>query len=208
MAKVGFEYIVAAKLDVTTDTDKGWGAVKYTDGREIGPGANFNSAPSASDVKDYGDDRAVETDVSVTGGTVSTELNEPTMENEAFMLGHTYDNVTGGMIRNANDIPPYLGLGVVGKSKRNGKMVYKAKLYAKVQYHEPNDDNATKQDTVTFSHTTMEGNMYTLKNGDWKEEFEYATLAEAKTKLDEVFCITAESASEDTANSESGTAES
>lgn len=191
MAKVGMEYIVAAELTEDTDTDTGWKDVKYTNAVEIGPGANFSGNPTVSDVKDYGDDRAVETDVSMTGGTISAELNEPTMENEAFMLGHTYDSTSKGMIRNANDIPPFLGLGLVGKSIRNGKMVYKAKLYAKVQFHEPNDENTTKQESVTFNHTTMEGNIFTLKNGDWKEEFEFETLTEAKSKINTVLGITA-----------------
>ena len=74
MAKIGFEYIVAAKLDTEASVSKA--TAKYTEARVIGPAANANFTINTSDVKDYGDDNVVETDVSPTGGTASLELNE------------------------------------------------------------------------------------------------------------------------------------
>ena len=187
MAKVGFEYVVAAELDTAVSVSKA--TAKYKNARVISPAATVNGSPTTSDVKDYGDDRAVETDVSVTGGTLSLELNEPTMENEAWMLGHEVEEA-GGMVRNVNDIPPYLGVGFVGKSKRNGKLVYKSKIYLKSQFREPNDENQTKQENVTFSHTTLEGNLFQLENGDWKVENEHETLDAAKTAVNTLLCLT------------------
>lgn len=87
MAKIGMEYIVAAKLDAENAKDKK--TAKYTGALEIGPGAKVTGTPSVSDVKDYGDDRAVATDTSVTGGTLSLELNEETLAADALLLGHT-----------------------------------------------------------------------------------------------------------------------
>lgn len=187
MAKTGFEYVVAAKLN--TSVSKSKATAKYTEARVISPAAAVNGSPTTSDVKDYGDDRTVETDVSVTGGTLSLELNEPTMENEAWMLGHEVEE-TGGMVRNVNDIPPYLGIGFVGKSKRDGKTVFKSKVYLKSQFKEPNDENQTKQENVTFSHTTLEGNLFQLENGDWKVENEHETLEAAKTAVNTLLCLT------------------
>lgn len=184
MAKIGLEYIAAAKLDMQNCKDLA--TVKYTELAEIGPGATVTFTPASSDVKDYGDDRVVETDVSVTGGTISLELNEPTQKNEAFLLGHEYDETAadehkGHIIRNVNDVPPYVGIAFVGKSMINGKHVYKAKVYAKCQFKEPSDEYNTKQENVTFSHTTLEGNLFQLDNGDWKCEKQCDTLADAKS---------------------------
>ena len=106
------------------------------------------------------------------------------MEVDAFLLGHTVDETKKAMTRNVNDIAPYVGIGFVGKSKRNGARVYKAKIYLKAQFKEANDENSTKQENVTFSHTTLEGNMYSLENGDWKDEKEFGTLDEAKAYVD------------------------
>ena len=54
----------------------------------------------------------------------------------------------------------------------------------------PNDENATKQDQVTFGHTTMEGNIFQLKNGDWKDEKEFDTLEDAKEYINTTLNIT------------------
>lgn len=187
MAKIGFEYIVAGELDETVS--KSAETAKYKNPREIGPGANVNGSPTTSDVKDFGDDHAVETDVSVTGGTLSLELNEPTMENEAWMLGHDCAE-DGGMVRNANDVPPMIGIGFVGKSRRNNKTVFRTKIYLKTQFKEPSDENQTKQENTTFNHTTMEGSLFQLENGDWKKEQEYTDLQAAKTAINTFFGLT------------------
>ncbi|MCD7736962.1 MAG: hypothetical protein LUI07_08405 [Lachnospiraceae bacterium] len=189
MAKIGFEYIVAGALD--TDNSVSAATAAYTNTREIGPGANVNGSPTSSDVKDYGDDRVVATDVSVTGGTLSLELNEPSLENEAWILGHSVD-ADGAILRNTNDIPPYVGIGFVGKSRKlDNTTAYRAKIYLKAQFKEPSDENATKQDSVSFSHTTMEGNLFQLENGDWKLDKVFETLAEAKAYVDEILCMSA-----------------
>lgn len=192
MAKIGFEYIVAGKLNEAVSVSAA--TAKYTESREIGPGATFSGTPTSGDVKDYGDDRTLLTDVSVTGGTLSAELNEPTLGNEAWLLGHTYSE-TDGMLRNINDIPPYVGVGLVGKSKKdNDTVIYRAKVYLKAQFKEPTDESSTKQESVTFSHTTLEGNLFQLENGDWKQEKDFATLAEAKTYLNGIIGVTEETA--------------
>ena len=191
MAKIGFEYIAAMELDDANA--KSLEAVKYKgELKEIGPGATVTGTPSSSDVKDYGDDRVLETDVSWTGGTLNLELNEPTQKNEAWLLGHTYnespddENKKGHVIRNANDIPPYVGIGFVGKSRSGRKTIYKAKVYLKVQFKEPTDEYSTRQNNVTFSHTTLEGNMFQLENGDWKTEKQCDDLASAKAFISKI----------------------
>lgn len=191
MAKIGFEYVVAAELDASVSVSAA--TAKYKNAKVIGPAANSNGSPNVSDVKDYGDDNTVETDTSVTGGTISLELNEPTMENEAWLLGHD-STEDGGMTRNGNDIAPFVGVGFVGKSKRNGKVVYKAKVYLKAQFKVPADENATKQESITFTHTTMEGNLFLLENGDWKVEKEFENLKEAKAHVDKILCKSQEAA--------------
>lgn len=183
MAKIGMEYIVAAKLDAANAKDKK--TAKYTDALEIGPGAKVTGTPSVSDVKDYGDDRAVATDTSVTGGTLSLELNEETLEADALLLGHTLGEDKKSMTRNVNDVAPFVGVGFVGKSKgSDNKVVHKAIIYLKAQFKEATDEYSTKQENITFSHSTMEGNLYYLENGDWKDEKTFDTLKEAKTYVD------------------------
>lgn len=186
MAKIGFEYTVIGKM--TAETDANPTTITYTDGMYMGANAAFNFTPNANDVKDYGDDRVVETDTSVIDGTVSVEHNEITMEQEAYILGHTLVEASqdnpAHIVSKSTDIAPYLGIGMVGKSKRSGANKYTAKFYYKTQFREPSDENATKQDSTSFAHTTLEGNMFTLQDGSWKDSAEFDTLAAAKAWLD------------------------
>lgn len=174
MAKLGFEYVVAGKLDESTG--------KYSEGRYLGESASFNITVNSNDVKDYGDNRVTLTDTSVTGGTVSLEINDFVEELNAYLLGHTYDKETATTICNKDDIAPYVGLGAVGVCKKD-KFRYVAKFYPKNQFKEPNDENTTQTDTVTPAHTTLEGNMFVPEDGNWKEEKEFESLTEAKEWL-------------------------
>lgn len=177
MAKSGFLYVCAGRLK-----EDGSG---YTDGRYLGPSATFNITVTSSDVKDYGDNRVVETDTSVTGGTVSLELNEMLKEHNAFLLGHSINEESGEVIFHQDDIAPFIGLGAVGTSRRNKKNKYIGKFYTKIQCKEPNDENATKQETVSFTHSTLEGNMFVPEDGVWKLQNEFDTLDAAKAWVNE-----------------------
>lgn len=187
MAKIGMEYIVIGELDPKATSAA---TATYTKGRYLGPASTFNGSPTANDVKDYGDDRTVETDTSVTGGTLSVELNERTAEVYCQMLGHKKSE-DGEVLANTEDIAPFLGIGAVGKSRRDGKTKYTGKFYYKTQFREPNDENATKQESTSFTHTTLEGSLYQLQNGDWKAEQEFDDLSAAKAWLDQKVGITA-----------------
>lgn len=182
MAKAGFLYVVAGKL---SEDEK-----NYTDGRYMGPTSTFNINPTSNDVKDYGDNHVVETDTSVTGGTASLEINEMTNESYAYTLGHTYDKEKDAVVCKKEDVAPFVGLGAVGVSKRNNVHKYTAKFYKKLQFKEPNDENVTQQETVSFTHTTLEGNVFVPEDGQWKEQQTFATLKEAKDWLNEKVGIT------------------
>lgn len=181
MAKTGFLYACAGKLQEDGT---------YKEGKYLGPSAAFNIAVTSADVKDYGDNRVVETDTSVTGGTVTLEINEMLNGLNAYLLGHTVDEASDAVVFNQEDIAPFLGIGAVGTSKRNGANKFIGKFYRKVQFKEPNDDNATKQENVNFTHSNLEGNMFVPEDGIWKEQCEFDSLAEAKTWLNEKVGIT------------------
>lgn len=84
MAKTGLELVKVGKLNNSTSG----AAATYTDPRYMGPSAGLTGNVTANDVKDYGDDRTVETDTSVTGGTLSWEKNDLSDEDKAYLLGH------------------------------------------------------------------------------------------------------------------------
>lgn len=186
MAKTGFLYACAGELKEDGT---------YQKGRYLGPSATLSITVTSADAKDYGDNRVVETDTSVTGGTVSLELNEMLNELNAFLLGHSVDEQTGEVAFSQDDIAPFVGLGAIGTSQRNKANKYIGKFYKKVQFKEPNDENATKQDNVSFTHSTLEGNMFVPEDGVWKVQVEFDTLQEAKAWLNKKLEVKEESGS-------------
>lgn len=176
MAKKGIEYAVFGLLQKDGT---------YKDGKRLGPVAGLTGTATKSDVKDFGDNRIVETDNSVTGGTLSMELNNDSDELYSFLLGHEKSE-SGEIFYNADDIAPYMGVGAVGMSEGD----YVAKFYTKVQFGEPSDENSTKQDTVTYNHVTLEGTILVPEDGIWKRTKRFKTLETAKAYLNEIVGIT------------------
>lgn len=173
MAKKGIEYAVFGLWQEEGGT--------YTGGKWLSPVAGLTGTPTKSNVKDYGDNRVVETDNSVTGGTLSLELNNDADEIYTFLLGHKEGQQKKGVVYNVNDVAPFVGVGAVGQSEGG----YVAVFYKKVQFSEPNDENQTKQESVTFNHITLEGEIIIPEDGEWKLRERFDTLKEAKDWLNE-----------------------
>ena len=187
MAKIGLEYVVSAKLKEEN------GVASYSEGRYWGPASTFSISPNANDVKDYGDNRVVATDTSVTSAGVSVELNENTLELESFLLGHTYDKEKKEMSCSINDIAPFTGTGCIGQSvNEKNEKIYRGFWMPKCQFKNPNNENSTKQESTSFNHSTFEGTAYNLESGVWHEAGEFATLEAAKTWLNEKANIVAQ----------------
>lgn len=176
MARVGVEHVCVALLN---ETDAG--VRTYSNGRYIGPVTSFTGSVDVNDVKDYGDNRIVETEKGISGGTLSVEVNELTLELRSFLLGHSISE--GEMTYSSEDIAPMVGVGCIGKSVKEGTYVYKAKWYAKVQFGESEDTNETGTDSTSFNHDTISGTIMVPIDHKWKYEEEFATYADAEQWL-------------------------
>lgn len=177
MAKTGIRYAVFAEATEASD-----GTITYSNGKCLSPVAGFNGSINQSNGKDYGDDRVVATDNTVTGGTLTVELNEDNDDIYTMLLGHAVASGTGAdpaIQYKDTDVAPFIGTGAIGRS--GDKWV--GKWYTKVQFHEPADDNATAQENITFGHVTLEGDILIPANGLWKERETFDTLTAAKTWL-------------------------
>lgn len=207
MAKKGIEYVVFGKLNEKDGT--------YTDGKYFSETSAFNGTPIKSSAKDYGDNRLIEVDSEVTGGTLTWEANKDEDEMFNYLLGHEEpksdlpEGATSGVVHNSRSEAPYVGVGAVGRSG-NG---YKTKFYKKVKFSEPTDENTTKQENTTFGHVTLEGEILIPEDGNWKEEYTFPTLEAAKKYLDgkvgiaaasEVKVMQASAAKTDTAKNAAG----
>lgn len=181
MAKIGLKHIVAAPLK----EDGTYGA-GYVVAKAIKATVNSNS----NDVKLYADDGASETDKSFKDGSISLNVDDLRQKVYADMLGHAYtaadetQKTPETVTASAQDVAPYLGVGFYGAIKRNNRVLHQAKWLKKVQFSEPNDETETKGETVNFQTPTIEGTVFPMDDGSWKEQAEFATEAEAIAWVD------------------------
>lgn len=180
MAKIGVQNFLYGILTEATD-----GTATYGAGKKPGKAVSCSVSISSNDAKLYADDGLAESDTSFQSGTVSIELDNADISTQAELLGHT---VTGDeMVRNANDVAPYVGLGRIVTKMVGGNYQYKVEFLNKVKFSEPSQENTTKGESVEFGTTTLEGIVSTLANGNWSKTETFDTMSEAKAYLNGLF---------------------
>lgn len=189
MAKVGLKYPVAAILKEDGKT--------YEKGFVIAKAIKATVNANNNDVKLYADDGTAESDKSFKDGTISLNVDDLTQKVYADLLGHEYSEGDGSttpetVIASSTDVSPYCGVGFYGAIRRNGKTMYQAKWLKKTQFSEPNDETDTKGETMNFQTPTIEGSVFTLDDGTWKEQVEFDTEEKAKEWLNKKAGITTE----------------
>lgn len=135
------------------------------------------------------DDGVAESDYSFKSGTVDLTVDD---DGEAFadVLGHKVGK-DGEVIRNADDVAPYVAMGrILTKQVRNVKS-YKVEFLHKVKFSEPNADEKTKGESIEFGTSAIQGKIHKLANGDWSKYKTFATYDEASTYLDGLLTATA-----------------
>lgn len=180
MAKIGVQNFLYGILTEASD-----GTATYGAGIKPGKAVSCNVSISSNDAKLYADDGLAESDTSFQSGTVSIEVDNADVTTQATLLGHT---ISGDeMIRNANDVAPYVALGRIVTKMVAGSYKYKVEFLSKVKFSEPSQENTTKGESVEFGTTTLEGIVSTLANGDWSKTKTFDSMTEAKTYLNGLF---------------------
>lgn len=116
-----------------------------------------NVTYNRSNAKQHADDHAVESDNSITGGTIELELADLPNAQIADLLGYTVG--TGDVITFTGEEAPYVGVGYITKQIRAGVASYKGYWFYKVQFGLNNDNAETKAENTTFQSSTLSGEM-------------------------------------------------
>ena len=141
---IGLTNLVYAKLvlDTPPTTVGGTDGIALYDAPVRVMGAiSANFSPNASNDTLFADDGPYET--ASTLGAMSLELNVADIpaSQRADLLGATYDASTGILSHSADDVPPYVAIGLSVK-KSNGADRYI--WYFKGKFSAPDDNNQTK----------------------------------------------------------------
>jgi phi13 family phage major tail protein len=180
MAKVGLRSLTYAVI----------GESGYGTPASVGKGITSSVKPNNADAKLYADDALAESDSSFISAGVSLTIDDDRSEVLAVLLGHTYNATNDEIVRNVNDVAPYVGLARIVRKVVNNTPAFKVEFLAKVKFAEPSQDENTKADSVEFGTTTIEGTAYANDNGEWSKSATFATVALAEAYLNACLGVT------------------
>lgn len=178
MAKIGLNNFRYAVLTEASDGTPSYDGAK-TPAKAISCSVSITSNSQSL----YADDAIAETDTSFQSGTVSIGIDDEDQATLATLLGHTVES-GGNMVRNANDVAPYVGFGRIITKMVGGQMKYKVEFLYKVKFSEPSQDDTTKGETLEFQTSTLEGTVATLANGNWSDTQTFTSKSDAVTYLE------------------------
>lgn len=180
MAKIGLQNFLFGLLTEAQD-----GTASYGAATKPAKAISCNVSITNNNGTLYADDALAEADTSFQSGTVTMGIDDEDLQTMATLLGHTITD--GNLVRNANDVAPYVGLGRIVTKLINGVYKYKVEFLCKVKFSEPSQEDNTKGENVEFGTSEIEGTVATLQNGDWSKAETFDTMAEAKTYLTGLF---------------------
>lgn len=185
MAKIGLTNIWWGKLTESSD-----GTPSYDGAKSFGKAVSCKVSVTNNDATLYAEDALAESDKSFNSASVTLGVADDDDTIFAPILGHTVNDAAEGkgeMVRNANDVAPYVGLGRVITKMVNGALKYKGEFLYKVKFSEPSQEDQTKGEKVDFKTPEIEGSAAQLMNGDWSAAQTFdtkdAAVAWVKDKL-------------------------
>lgn len=173
MAKIGLNNFWYSFLNEALD-----GTPSYNGAKSIGKAISANVSITNNSAKLYADDALAESDTSFQSGTVTLGVDDDREATFAELLGHEVTD-EGEIIRNANDISPWVGIARIVVKMVNNVRLYKVEILNKVKFSEPSQSDQTKGESVEFSTPEIEGTIATLANGDWSDTKTFSTKEDA-----------------------------
>ena len=173
MAKIGLNNFWYSHLTEAQD-----GTPSYDGAKTLGKAISSSASITNNSAKLYADDVLAESDSSFQSGTLTLGVDDDRDRTFADLLGHSITE-EGEVLSNANDIAPWVACGKVIVKLVENVRYYKAVVFYKVKFHEPNDEDNTKGESVEFSTPSIEGDIATLKNGDWRTAQTFTTREDA-----------------------------
>ena len=180
MAKIGLRNFRYGILTEQSDGSATYGTAK-TPAKAISCKVDI----STNDAKLYADDGLAESDTSFQSGSVTLGIDDEDDVTMADMLGHEITN--GEIVRNGDDVAPYVGLGRILTKMVNNVYKYKVEFLYKVKFSEPSQENNTRGESVEFGTSEIVGQVAKLGNGNWSVAKTFNTMAEAQDYLDSFF---------------------
>ena len=188
MAKIGLNNLKFGVLSESGDTAV-YGAMQ-----SLGKAVSANVSITSNSAVLYADDAIAESDNTFSNGTITLTVDDDGDTVFAPLLGHEINSDTGEMVRNKNDVAPYVGVGRIINKMKSGARLYKVEFLSKVKFSEPSQESNTHGETTEFGTPQIEGTIVTLDNGEWSKTKTFTTHSAALAYLASCFgqTVTAE----------------
>lgn len=180
MAKIGLNNF---KYSVLTETA---GVPSYAGAKTLGKAVDCKVSIEKYEAELYADDTLAESDYTFKKGTITLTIDEDDDTVFAEILGHQVDEETGEMVRKDTDVAPYVGVGRILTKIVNGAYKYKVEFLPKVKFSEPEQEEATKGDSIEFKTPSVEGTVTKLADGTWSKAKTFTDKVEAVAYLEEL----------------------
>ena len=181
MAKIGLNNLKFGVLSEVGDT------VTYGAMQSLGKAVSANVSITSNSAVLYADDAIAETDNTFSNGTITLTVDDDGDTVFAPLLGHEINSDTGEMVRNKNDVAPYVGVGRIINKMKNGARLFKVEFLSKVKFSEPSQESNTHGETTEFGTPQIEGTIATLNSGEWSKTKTFTSHSDALVYLASCF---------------------
>lgn len=137
----------------------------------------------------YGDDTVAEEEVTQGSGSLTVDLCNLTLEDQAALGGHTYSEEKG-LVCNDGDTPPYCRCSSIVPGVLNNKPYFRVTTYMRVKFAPVNDDYETKGKSTVYKNPSLAGSFFKNMDGDWRNIKEFTEFDAALAYFKQMLNIT------------------
>ena len=161
MAFVGLLYAVAAPIQTEADGQ----AITYGKGQVIGGMMTAEISYTRNSNPLYADDRVMEEDNSITGGTIKMGVDDVNDDARVMMLGDVKEGDAGEEVyHETGESAPYVGTGYIRVRRKDNKTNYIAYWVHKAIFGIGTESAKTKDQSIEWQTPTLEGSIMGVKN--------------------------------------------
>lgn len=161
MAFVGLLYAVAAPIQTEADGQ----AITYGKGQAIGGMMTAEISYTRNSNPLYADDRVMEEDNSITGGTIKMGVDDVNDDARVMMLGDVKEGDAGEEVyHETGESAPYVGTGYIRVRRKDNKTNYIAYWVHKAIFGIGTESAKTKGQNIEWQTPTLEGSIMGVKN--------------------------------------------
>lgn len=180
MAQIGLRNMFYAKqlTDVGANGTVA-GSATYDTPKRIGNAVSADINPTTNTATLYGDDMAVASDITLNEITVTIETTDIPLEDQAILLGHTYDSVTSSLTAKGSDTAPDVAL--LFESQKHDGGIRCVKLL-KGKFAPSQETINTKGDQLDYQVPQITGTFVARQSdGAWKIVKDFAKGADTSS---------------------------